>query len=171
MRLAVTGLVLVLLATTSAYAVKITLFMNTPTYVERAKDIVIARCLSPAEVSDRPLHHGLDVWDVEVLQVLKGDLDEGRLRVASLFPLEPSKTYMLYSMGGLAYGSEFLAIPELSVIELPQRFNRAKLDGADLVAQVNTIFAARLDRVNRDLVQLQKEQKLLVQAVGSQAKP
>jgi hypothetical protein len=171
MKTAKTALLLVLIAPTSAFAVKVTLFSNTATYVERAKDIVIARCESPAEVSGRPLQDGLDVWDFEVMRTLKGSIGEGSLRVVSLYPLEPSKTYMLYNMGGSAYGSDFLAIPQLSVVELPPRFDLALLDGKDVLRQADTLFAARLDRVKDELRRLQEEQKLLEQAVGDPTTP
>lgn len=85
MKRALTTLALVLLGATSTYAVKVTLFTETSTYVDRAKDIVIARCQSPAEVSGRPLRNGLDVWNVEVMRVLKGDIPKERLRVVSFY--------------------------------------------------------------------------------------
>ncbi len=170
--LAVISFALVLaLGTPIAQAAMVTLFVDIPTYTERGKDIVIARCTSLAKISGHPLPDGLEVWEVEVVKVLKGEVGKGNLRVVSLYPLEPSKTYLLYSLGGSAHGSEFLAIPELSVVELPPEFDLAELKGKTVNEQVDTMMASRRDQVRREIERLERERNLLEKAAKNQKLP
>ena len=154
-----------------ALGVKVTLFTDTPTHVDRAKDIIIGQCIRLAEVPGRPLSDGLDVWEVEVKRVVKGQIKKRHLRVVSLYPLSPKKTYLLLSLGGSAYGSEFLATPELSAVELPAEFDLARLDGKAVAEQVNTVFSARLEELVRERERLEQERKLLEQATHVSGKP
>lgn len=138
-------------------AVKITLFMDTDTFVKRAKDIVIAKCTSPPEIPAR----GLSPAHVEVLMVLKGDKKPGKLKIATIYPMVSGKTYMLTSLGGSAQGTDFLALPELSVVPIPSDFELGKLKGKSLKEQVQRVFSRRLYEVERALETLLREKALL----------
>lgn len=163
--------IILALGSQEAHAVKVTSFVDTPTYIHRGKDIIIAQCKSLAKIPERPLDGGLDVWEVDVVKVLKGNISKGSLRVVSLYHLMPSKTYLLYSLGGSAYGSEFLAIPELSVVELPPEFDMVGLNGKTANEQVDTIIAARLDQVRREIERIERERLLLEKATQDQEQP
>jgi hypothetical protein len=121
-------------------AIPITLFVDTPTFIERSRDIVLAECLRP------DLHQGtyfdnLHPAEVKVLSVLKGDRTPGKLRIATIYNLEAGKTYLLASSGGLAYGTSFLAIAERSVVKIPAKLRLADLKGKKPAEQVQAIFA------------------------------
>jgi hypothetical protein len=122
-------------------AIPITLFVDTPTFVERSRDIVIAKCVRP-DVGQGTYLDNLHPAEVEVLAVLKGDKKPGRLRIATVYNLEAGKTYFLASGGGSAYGTGFLAIAERSVVQLPAKFRLDGLKGKKLTEQVQAVFTA-----------------------------
>jgi len=126
-------------------AIPITIFVDTPTFVERSSDIVIARCVRP-DLNEGPYIDGLHPAEVEVLTLLKGNRTRGKLRIATVYGLEKDKTYLLArGIGGFAYQTDFLAIAERSVVELPATFCLDDLKGKKLTDQVQAIFtAARL---------------------------
>ena len=136
------ALVVVFLTTSLGRAVPITLFVDTATFVDRAKDIVVAKCLGPvpdgAEFDD-----GLYPVDVQVVSILKGDKKPGKIKIATIYPMEAGKTYMLTSLGGSAFGTDFLAIPQMSVVELPPKLELVDLKGKKITEQVEIIFAGR----------------------------
>ncbi len=126
-------------------AIPITLFVDTPTFVERSRDIVIAKCVRP-DLGEGPYIDGLHPAEVEVLLVLKGGKAPGKMRIATVYGLQAGKTYLLAcGAGGFAYKTDFLAIAERSVVELPASFRLGSLKGKKLTEQVQAIFtAARL---------------------------
>ena len=79
------------------FATLISLFVDTETFIERAKDIVLAECISipPQEA----VGSGFRLVDVRILRVLKGARRPGRLRIATIYAMEPHTTYMLYNVG------------------------------------------------------------------------
>jgi hypothetical protein len=76
--------------------------------------------------------------------------------------------YMLYS---LAEPPDFQAIPQLSVVALPARFDLSRLDGQSLRDQLLLIFETRRFQVARELEQRHEEQKFLETALGKTEKP
>ena len=74
--------------------------------------------------------------------VLKGGNSPGKLRIATVYNLEVGKTYLLANSGGSAYGTNFLAIAERSVVKLPQAFRVDDLKGQKLTEQVEVAFTA-----------------------------
>jgi hypothetical protein len=159
----------VLVTALESQAVPITIFTDTDTFVDRARDIVIAKCLGPVPDSG-PYDDGLYPVDVQVIAVLKGpknkSMKPGRARIATIYPMEAGKTYLLTSLGGSALGTEFLAIPELSVVELPPSFRLEELKGKALADQVRAVFAARRAENARQQRLLETEEKLLDKAVS-----
>ena len=148
-------------------AVLITLFMNTDTYIKRAKDIVVARCASKPVQASR--ENGFRVVEVDILKVLKGGRKTGPYRIATIYPMKPQTTYMLYNLGGSVVGTDFLAVPELSVVPLPQTFKVADLKHKTLKEQVQYMFSLRLFEVERKLAPLLREKDLLEKAVSDRA--
>lgn len=147
----------------AAFAIPITLFMDTDTYIERAKDIVVAECIS---IFARGGENGLRVAEVNILKVLKGGRKPGRFRIATAYPMQPHTTYMLCSLGGDVAGTNFLALPELSVVPLPSTFRIDELRDRDLKEQVQCIFSRRLFELERQLAPLLEEKELLERAVS-----
>jgi hypothetical protein len=162
-------LALLLLLTGETRAIKVAPFTNTDTFVTRAQDMVIAKCLGPVP-NALDYFDGLYPVDVQVLSVLKGPKDKsmkpGKARIATIYTMEAGKTYLLTSMGGSAFGSEFLAVPELSVVELPANFRLDDLKGKTLKEQVQAVFAARRQEIERRQRLLADEKKLLDKAVS-----
>jgi hypothetical protein len=163
MKMLLPSLALLLLVAEEAPAIKITLFSNTETFVEIAKDIVIAKCIGP--VPDDGSHEdGLYPVFVEVIVVLKGTMKPGKAKIATIYPMESGRNYMLTSLGGSAYGTNFLAVPQLAVVEVPARFRLDDLKGKPVLEQVRAVFTARRDEIERQ--RPDKEKRLLDKAVA-----
>jgi hypothetical protein len=149
------------------WAVKITLFSDLNTYVERGKDIVIAKCISSPPVAERTRQKGgMYSAQVEIIKVIKGAIQPGKCKVVTVHNIEPGMTYLLYSQGGSADGADFLPLPELSVVEVPPTFDLKGLDGKPTGEQVSMIFNARLSQVKKHLGELESEKKLLDKATS-----
>jgi hypothetical protein len=165
MKTLVVSLALLPLFTAWAQAILITIFTDTDTFVQRAQDIVIAKCTGPVP-DGQAFDDGLYPVDVQVISVLKGAKKRGKATIATIYPMEVGKTYLLSSLGGSAYGTDFLATPELSVIELPRNFRLDDLKGKKLAEQVQAVFAARRQENERQQRLLKEEKMLLDKAVS-----
>lgn len=165
MKRAVVSLAVMVLTALPCQAVPITFFTDTNTFVRRAQDIVIAKCLGPVP-DGRYYDDGLYPVDVQVISVLKGDGKPGKAKIATIYPLEAGKRYLLTSLGGSAHGTTFLAVPELSVVELPPNFQLGNLKGKKVAEQVQAVFAARRQENERQQRLLEDEKKLLDKAVS-----
>ena len=161
-KMLVLSLTLLLFVTAEAQAIKITQFTDTDTFVQRAQDIVVAKCTGPVPDS-RNYDDGLYPVDVEITAVLKGAKQPGKATIATIYPMEAGKTYLLTSLGGAAHGTDFLAIPQLAVVELPTTF---QLKDKKLGEQVRAVFAARKEENERRRRELEEERKLLDKAVS-----
>ena len=147
------------------WAVTITLFSDLKTYVERGRDIVIARCISSPPASERNRQKdGLYAAQIEIIKVIKGTKEPGECKVVTVYGMEAGKTYLLYSLGGTVDGTDFLALPELSMVEVPPTFDVKGMDGKPPEKQVLMIFNARLSEVRKVLVELERETRLLEKA-------
>ncbi|HEV8061527.1 MAG TPA: hypothetical protein VGP68_16730 [Gemmataceae bacterium] len=155
-----------LLVVANVQAIKITMFIDTETFVLRAKDIVIAKCLVPAAGGPQHYEDGLYPVDVHIISALKGEKKPGKAKIATIYPMELGKTYLLASLGGSAYGTDFLAVPQLSVVELPANFRLDDLRDKKVAEQVQTVFAARRRENERQRLLLDEEKKLLDKAVS-----
>jgi hypothetical protein len=164
-KLLVVSVAVALLTAPLCQAVRITLFADTDTFVQRAQDIVIAKCSGPVPDS-RQYEDGLYPVDVQVVAVLKGGKMPGQAKIVTVYPMEAGKTYLLTSLGGSAHGTDFLAVPELSVVELPANFHLDDLKGKKVVEQVQTVFAARRQENERQQRLLMEEKKLLDKAAS-----
>ncbi|MBM3301518.1 MAG: hypothetical protein FJY85_16400 [Deltaproteobacteria bacterium] len=151
--------ILVLADSLSAYAVKMTLFVDTDTFIARAKDIIVAECVSVKQSKES--EDGLCPVKVRILRVLKGNKQPGGSTIATIYPMKPGTVYLLSSLGGFAHGTDFLAIPELSVVPLPRGFPLEQLDQKPLKAQVQLIFSRRVYEIEQELDPLMKERELL----------
>jgi hypothetical protein len=132
---------LVLVSALPCAAIPITFFVDTPTFVERSRDIIIAKCIRP-DLNQGPYWDNLHPAEVEVLTVLKGDRTPGKMRIATIYELKAGKTYLLASGGGLAYETSFLAIAERAVVEVPAKFRLDDLKGKKVAEQVQAVFTA-----------------------------
>ena len=158
------GAVLLCATFSTAFAVIITLFTDTDTFVTRAKDILVAECTSIP--SQEMMEDGIRVVEVNILKVLKGSNKPVHFRIATIYAMKPHTTYMLYSIGGNTLGTNFLAIPELSVVPLPATFKVDELKDKELKEQVQYMFSRRLFEVERELAPLLKEKELLEKAIS-----
>jgi hypothetical protein len=161
MRIILGGILVCSVFCLSAFAIIVTLFMDTDTFLSRGKDIVVAECNSL--VDEGP---PIRAVDVNILKVIKGTRKPGRLRIATIYHMRPKTTYMLYNLGGSALGTDFLAIPELSVVPLPRNFSVAELEGKEPKEQVQCMLSRRLYQVERELAPLLRQKKLLEKAVS-----
>lgn len=169
MKIMVFSLAVVLFIALPCQAVKITAFTDTNTFIERAKDIVIAKCLGPVPDARR-YDDGLYPVDVQIITALKGPKNKlmkpGKAKIATIYTMEAGKTYLLSSMGGSAHGSKFLATAELSVVELPPSFRIDTLKDKMVKEQVQMVFAARRQEIERQQRLLEEMKKLLDKAVS-----
>lgn len=153
------------LACSTAHAVPITLFTDVDTYIERAQDIVIAKCISIPEKGSESFHDGLYPATVEVVTMLKGGKKPGRLTIATIYETQPKTTYLLCSLGGGAFDTDFLALPELSVVPVADNFDLEKLKGKTTKQQVQLIMARYLFDIEQKLAPLRETERLLHQAI------
>lgn len=153
--------VVVLASVVPAYAIKVTLFDHLDSFLERSREIVVTKCLavSPEEGANAD---GLYPAEVDITHVVKGKRKLGKARIATIYDMSPGKTYLLSSLGGSAYDTDFL--PQLSCVEIPDGFDFGSLKGSPR-DRVESIFAARRAQVEQGLRRLQEEKSLLDRAV------
>lgn len=160
-------LLLLLLVTPVADATIVTLFADTDTFVSGAKEIVIAKCNTPApRLGDEPYTSGLCPFDVQVVMTIKGNRTLGKHKIVTIYQLEEGQTYLLMSLGGSAYESDFLAVPQLSVVQLPVRFDLQRLKNKPIKDQVQAVFEARRHENKELRRKLEYEWKLLERSVA-----
>ena len=135
--------------------------MDTQTFVNKASDIVIVRCTNP-DVRGGGKTDGLTLVEVEVITVIKGERKAGKTRLGTIGqPMKTGKNYMMASFGGDVFDTGFLAQSEQAVVELPADFDLKSLAGKPAVAQTQAVFNARRARVQKLLLQLDREKKML----------
>jgi hypothetical protein len=166
----------------AAFAIAITIFVNTDLFVKRSSDIIIADCVSiptnkPVLVNGQwdveTMRDGLYKVEVNVIRTLKGDKQLGKQIIATIYPMTPGKKYLLSSLGGGGIGetggiaaTDFMAVPQLSVVEIPSNFDLKTLDGKELKEQMQSIFSRHLYEVEGELAPLIREKELLDKAVA-----
>jgi hypothetical protein len=144
-----------------AHAVPITIFSDTDTFIERAEDIVIAKCIALPDDKRIIIHDGLYPVEVEILKVMKGKRALGKLTVATIYPMKVGSQYLLTNTGGSTLNTDFLALAELSVISLPADASLKELEGKTIKQQVQIGFAWHLHEVEQQLAPLLAEQSKL----------
>jgi hypothetical protein len=142
-------LTLLLLVNSEAQAIKIAPFTDVDTLVRHAQDIVIAKCTGPVPVGQK-FQDGLYPVDVQILTILKGGKKPGKATIATIYPMEVGKIYLLTSLGGSAYGTDFLAVPELAVVELPHSFRLDDLKDKKVTEQVQAVLRHEIERRQRE---------------------
>jgi len=152
------------------YGIKVTLFMDIDTLIRRSKDIVIAKCISIPMENLGQFKNGLYPATVEINRILKGKRIKDKLTVATIYRLEPDKTYLFCNSGGSAFGTNFLSVAQLSVVEVPSSFKLAELNGKSLKEQIILVFSRRHSQLQRDIKRLEKQNKLLEKALKSEKK-
>lgn len=150
----------ILVCSAVCLAIKVTLFSDTDLYIKRAKDIVIAKCLSTPERAGMGTLN-----EVDISMVLKGNKKLGKHKVFTLDALEADKLYLLMSLGGYAGGTDLLAKDELSIVLIPSFLNLDILKDKNLKDQLHHIFASRLYVVEKKLEPLLNEKALLDRAL------
>jgi len=138
------------------FAIKVTLFSDTEAYLERAKDIVIAECVSAPEDVVRGA-----LVEIDIKMVLKGKRDLGKTKVFTIYSMQAGGRYLLMSLGGEIQGTDLLAIGELSLVPIPSFVELDTLKGKSLKDKLHFIFAARLYAVEKELAPLLAEKSLL----------
>lgn len=137
--------------------------MDTPTFVVKATDLLVVRCLNP-DVKGGEKNDGLTLIEVEVLMVLKGERKVGKAKLATIGQrMEKGRRYLLASFGGSAFDTGFLAQSDQAVVELPPEFDLKSPDFVTdkLQYRVQRIFDARRAQVNRLIRQLRQEKAVL----------
>jgi hypothetical protein len=152
---------LILLIPIIGWAVPLFPPMDTQTFVNKASDIVIVRCINP-DVLGGGKTDGLTLVEVEVVTAVKGERKTGKTRLGTIGqPMEAGKNYMMASFGGDVFDTGFLAQSEQAVVELPADFDLKSLAGKPAVAQTQAAFDARRAQVQKLLLQLDREKKML----------
>ena len=161
MKSKITAVIFLLTYCHPALAIRVTLFGDTPTYIERAKDIVIAKCISEPE-------HIIDggMYDVDIIKVLKGDKPIGACKVFAVERMKKGRTYLLTNSGGQVGDTDFLATAQVSVVAVASFIDLEKLQHKNLTDQLHTIFSGRLYELHRQLAPLLAEKELLDKAVA-----
>jgi hypothetical protein len=149
------------LVPTMAWAIPLLPPMDTPTFVVKSTDLLVARCVNP-DIKGGGKNDGLTLIEVDVLVVLKGERKVGNAKLATMGQrMEKGQRYLLASFGGSAFDTGFLAQSDQAVVELPPDFDLKSLDGVVLLERVQGIFDARRTQVDRLIRQLQREKAVL----------
>ncbi len=154
------GIVVLLLVVGPATAIPVAPFIDTASWVARAKDIVLAEAVTDAL---GPGTDGVAPYEVKVVAVSKGGRKLGKLRVGTS-GLKKGRIYMLTGFGGVVNNIDFITNGELAVVELPPGFDISTLKKKSAVQQVQTILDARRSWVEGRLRVLQAEKALLDRA-------
>ena len=131
-------------------------FENTQIQVEKAKDIVIAECLSDTG----PAENGIAPCEANVVAVVKGDRKVGKLALYS-DGLKRGRTYMLTNFGNYPGKINFATNGELAAVELSPEFDLGSLEGKSPFEQVQAVFDARRSWVEGELEKFGLEKRLL----------
>jgi hypothetical protein len=181
MRKILSSILFVCAAGPTAFAIIVTSFEDTDTLVRKAKDIVIADCVSIP--TNRPvlrgghwitaeLRDGLYKAEVRIIRTLKGGKQPGNQIIATIYPMASGKRYLLYNLGGEVGESggipatDFLAVPRLSVVEVPSGFDLKTLDRKELKEQVQSILSRHLFEVECQVAPLLEEKAHLEKVVA-----
>jgi hypothetical protein len=148
------------------YAIKISLFVDTDSLIERCSDIVIVEVTGASVENTNRYDDGFYAVDVDVIMALKGNKAKGQTKLATIYPVEHGQRYLVSSLGGSAFGTDLLAVPELSLVRLPSELKLESLEGKPLKEQVTLIFKKRLEDVVREQAVLAHERTLLERATG-----
>jgi len=155
---------LVLFWAVSGQAVVVSPFVDVKTMINRSPDIVIAKCITIPGYAPSRFEDRVYPAKVEVRMVLKGEKRIGPTTIATLYRLEPDKTYLFCNSGGSACGTDFVSVAELSVVPVPLEFT-ISLEGKTLEQQMTTIYKYQKVQVDRAIRELQQESELLAKAV------
>lgn len=140
----------------SSEAIRVTLFSDTETYLEQAKDIVIAECVcAPKTLFDGAL------VEIDIKMILKGEKSLGKTKIFTIYRMQVGDQYLLMSLGGLTQGTDFLATAELSVVPIPSFVDLDTLKEKALKDKLHFIFASRLYVVQKELEPLLREKSML----------
>ena len=134
-------------------------------HVERAKDIVIAECLSDTG----PAINGIAPCEAKVVAVVKGDRKVGKLVLYS-DGLKRGRTYILTNFDTYPGKINFATNGELAAVELPPEFDLGSLKGKSPVEQVQAVFDARRSWVEGELEKLGLEKKILDKSTPKKVK-
>ena len=135
-------------------------FEDTASQVERAKDIVIAECLS--EIGPGP-RTGVAPCEAKIVTVIKGDRKVGKLTLLT-DGLKRGRTYMLINFGDYYGKFDFATNGDLAAVELPPEFDLGAIKGKAPLEQVQAVFDARRAWVEAGLEKLGLEKELLDKA-------
>lgn len=158
------SILLVLAICCPAFAIRYLNFEDADTYIRFSKDIVIAECISRSRNID-----GAQVFEVNVIKILKGDKKPGYTQITTIHYMKPDFRYLLSNTDGNVNGDDFKSFSQLSVVPLPTWFNEEDLKDKNLKEQVQYIFSRRLFEVERELRPLLEEKKFLEIAVSDRS--
>ena len=159
------AIALLLVALAPCHSIPVATFTDMETFVRRAESIVVARVVAVPGPGEG-FEDGLYPAEVEVLQVLTGDRKPGRLRIVTIYPMQPGKLYLLTGSRGARYGgpgspvdTDFAAHGELTVVAVPANFDLALLKSGPLEKQLRAVFLARKTAVEASLPTAKSERE------------
>jgi hypothetical protein len=169
------GIFLFCIVSRIASAILVSGFQDTDTLIKWSKDIIIADCVSiptneTVVINGKKVQveymDGIYKVEINVLRTLKGNKQPGKQIILAIYPMTPGKRYLLSSYGGGSDGTDFMAVPQLSVVEIPSTFDLSTLDGRDLKEQIQSLFSASLFILDWKLAPLLEERGLLEKAIS-----
>lgn len=126
----------------------------------RSEDIIVARC---SETPDQPAYKdAVFKVNITVESVLKGTTDLGPATLDSLYRPRQGEHYLVYST---YHDGGYDAVEDYRVIPLGFYFSTNMLAGKSLDEQVHMLLQHRLDDLNRELADGQKEKQRLEEAL------
>lgn len=152
--------------TTPVHAVRTAPFIDIKTLVEGSHEIVIAKCVSVSTNTSRSVENRIDLAGMCIVKCLKGGKELGPFTLGTIYPLTEGKMYLLFNSGGSGYGTDFISVAELSVVEMPRNCSLDLLIDKTLMEQVAIIFTSRQKELDQIIRGLKHERALFGKALG-----
>jgi len=148
-------LITILLLGGAVYGVMVATYRGGTDPATDCTEILIAKCISmPTNGPGIEVGHfkpptvvvGDDFRpvEVEVVKMLKGGAHSGRRIIGAHYPMVPGRNYLLYRYGDDAGGPDESAALYYMVMEVPEKFDLAQLEGKPLGEQINLIYGQSL---------------------------
>ena len=161
------ALALLCLTSFHSYAQKAMMFNNVDQYIERSSGIWIVDVVKKTDQG--PIFEGGPIFEVKVVQTLKGGAQEQTISVMPIFQrLVPGNRYLIFGFNGMqtAQGKVWMDNGNVSPTQII--FSLAQLQGKSLKEQIEFILAARAAEIDNQVKQLTEEKKAIDQGLESQ---
>lgn len=162
MKIKTTVLIMSLVLASTVFAIKMLPFPGWSEVERLSTDIIIARCL---KTTDSPSggFQGLIGSEINVVMVLKGQTNQGTVRLRSRYWPRPNVQYAIFSE---FHDGVYDAIEPYRVIPLGTYFSTNSLTGKKLEDQISTLLQWRLDQLKREIEQNVEEKQRLEEGIG-----